>query len=53
MVLSLETEVSTEDLESETAIILALYAKEPVEALTASTVLILEILKEDYVGKEK
>lgn len=51
VVLSLETEISTEDLESETAIVLALYAKEPVEGLTASAVLILEIPKEEYVGK--
>lgn len=43
VVLSLETELSAEDLENEAVIILALYAKEPVEGLTASSVLILDI----------
>lgn len=47
----LDTDLPADELESETSIILALYAKEPEEQLTASAVLILKIVQEEYVGK--
>lgn len=37
--------------DSETTIILAIFAKEPEEGLTASSTIVLEIVQEEYVGE--
>lgn len=49
--LSLHTDLPTEVLENKVAIVLALFAEEPEENLTASATLILDVAQEKYVGK--
>lgn len=53
MALSVINPLPTEILEDESVIILILIAREPEEQLTGSTVLVIEIPRKEYVGKNR